>query len=126
MAGNRTLIANYPGDSNFVESTVTTGHLVSANLRPTAVDDGATTPVNTPLVIDAPGVLGNDSDPDGGPSSLIAQSASDPDHGTVTMGADGSFTYTPDQDFTGIDTFTYEAFDGAGASTATVTVTVGP
>jgi hypothetical protein len=129
-SGNRTLVASYPGDANFnAAPTVTTNHLVTAapNAPPTAADDGSlTTSVNTPLGVGAPGVLGNDGDPDNGPSSLTARNASDPAHGTVTLNADGSFTYTPDQDFTGTDTFTYEAFDGADASTATVTITVTP
>jgi VCBS repeat-containing protein len=128
--GNRTLVASYPGDANFnAAPTVTTGHVVTAaaNVPPNASDDGPlTTPANTPLGVPAPGVLANDSDPDGGPSSLIARNASDPANGTVALGADGSFTYTPDPGFTGTDSFTYEAFDGADAATATVTVTVGP
>ena len=44
---------------------------------------------------------------------------------TVTVNPDGSIDYTPDADFSGIDTFTYEVCDVDGAcTTATVTVTV--
>lgn len=128
--GNRTLIAQYPGDANFNPApSVNTGHVVNpaANVPPTAGDDGSNvTPTDTPLVVGAPGVLANDTDPDGGPSALIARNASDPPHGAVVLNSDGSFTYTPDSGFTGPDSFTYEAFDGADATTATVTVTVGP
>lgn len=38
----------------------------STNEAPTAVDDTYTTPADTPLTVDAPGVLGNDDDPEGG------------------------------------------------------------
>ena len=48
-------------------------------------------------------------------------------HGTVTINADGTFTYTPTQDFGGTDTFSYLVTDAAGATaTATMTVTVTP
>ena len=43
----------------------------------------------------------------------------------MTLAADGSFTYTPNADFNGTDSFTYTASDGTAASNvATVTMTV--
>ena len=56
------------------------------------------------------GVLANDGDSGSGPltASLISNAA----HGTVAFAADGSFTYTPDANFSGQDTFTYQATDG--------------
>ena len=42
----------------------------------------------------------------------------------MTLNADGSFTYTPDAGFSGTDTFSYQAANGAGTDTATVTITV--
>ena len=77
----------------------------------------------TPLQVAAPGVLGNDSDPDG--NTLLAQIVSQPAHGTLTLNADGSFTYTPTAGFSGGDTFTYAAWDGTTVSTP-ATVTRGP
>jgi VCBS repeat-containing protein len=69
------------------------------------------------------GVLSNDSDSDG--DSLTAVLASNPSNGTLTFNSDGSFDYTPDHNFTGTDTFTYEASDGVSTSSpATVTLTV--
>ena len=48
-------------------------------------------------------------------------------HGALTLNSDGSFTYTPDQDFFGSDSFTYHANDGSSNSNiATVTITVNP
>ncbi len=51
------------------------------------------------------GVLANDEDADGG--SVTASESSPPGDGSVTVNADGSFTYTPTPDFTGTDTFVY-------------------
>ncbi len=43
----------------------------------------------------------------------------------MTLTADGSFTYTPNANFNGTDSFTYTASDGTAASNvATVTITV--
>ena len=53
--------------------------------------------------------------------------ASDAANGAVTVNADGSFTYTPDADFNGEDSFAYTVDDGnGGAATETVTLTVAP
>ena len=50
-----------------------------------------------------------------------------PTNGTLVLNADGSFTYTPNPDFNGSDTFTYVANDGTHDSApATVTITVNP
>ena len=70
------------------------------------------------------GVLANDLDIDS--SELSAQLVDDVQNGMLELGDDGSFTYTPDQDFTGIDAFTYVANDGqANSNVATVTIRVG-
>ena len=48
-----------------------------------------------------------------------------PQHGSVVVNADGTFTYTPGAGFVGQDSFTYRITDANGdVSTATVTVTV--
>jgi VCBS repeat-containing protein len=71
------------------------------------------------------GVLAND-DPDnelGRP--LTAQLVQGPQNGEVQLNADGSFTYTPKENFQGIDTFTYRASDGENESNVTtVAITV--
>ncbi len=47
-------------------------------------------------------------------------------NGTLTLNADGGFTYRPNKHFTGSDSFTYVALDGNGGSdTATVAITTG-
>lgn len=56
------------------------------------------------------GVLANDADADD--DALTATKVTDPSHGGVTLNSDGSFSYQPDEDFVGTDSFTYKANDG--------------
>jgi len=84
---------------------------------------------NQTLAVVAPGVLSNDRDPDNLPptspfAGLSAQVLSGPDHGTLTLNPDGSFTYTPKTDFIGIDEFTYMAVDEKQWQSMPVTVTI--
>jgi T1SS-143 domain-containing protein len=67
------------------------------------------------------GVLLNDSDADG--DVLISTLVDGPDHGTLSLNLDGSFTYTPDANYAGVDTFTYSPGDGTAAGDV-VTVTI--
>src|SRR5206468_458529 len=77
------------------------------------------------LSVQFPGVLGNDSDPDGAPIS--AQLVSGPAHGSLTLYAWGSFTYTPDANYNGPDGFWYRVSDGTYLSDpVAVTLTVNP
>ena len=99
--------------------------VTAVNDAPAAADDAYSTAEDTALTVAAPGVLGNDSDPEGNP--LSAAVGSGPSHGTLTLNANGGFTYTPAADFNGSDTFTYKASDGSAQSNlATVTITVTP
>jgi subtilisin-like proprotein convertase family protein len=103
--------------------TITVGE--QPNRAPVALADGYTTPFATQYHAAAPGVLANDTDADDDP--LTATLVDDVDHGDLTLLADGTFTYTPDGDHSGADTFTYTAGDGELTSTpATVTITTGP
>jgi VCBS repeat-containing protein len=112
------------GSTESGEATVTIT-VNPVNDAPSATDDAYSTDEDTALTIDAPGVLGNDADPEGDP--LSATVVDSPTNGTLTMNSDGSFTYTPNADFNGTDTFTYKASDGTAESgLATVTITVNP
>ena len=52
---------------------------------------------------------------------------SQPTNGTVTINADGSYFFVPNNDFSGVATFDVQVDDGLGATdTATVTITVDP
>ena len=71
----------------------------------------------------ASGVLANDSDADG--DSLDVTLVTGPAHGTLLIDADGAFHYTPDTDYEGTDTFTYQVNDGTVDSlVASVTLNV--
>jgi VCBS repeat-containing protein len=97
----------------------------SANQPPVAGADAYTTAEDTPLSVSAPGVLANDSDPNGGTLSVTGNTQ--PAHGTATVNANGSFTYTPAANYNGADSFTYTLSDGqGGTATGTVNLTVTP
>jgi len=66
----------------------------SHTAAPTASNDTFTTPLHTPLTVPAPGVLGNDTDPNSRP--LTAVQLTGPDRGLLVFNSDGSMTYTPD------------------------------
>ncbi|HXT57090.1 MAG TPA: ELWxxDGT repeat protein [Pirellulales bacterium] len=90
--------------------------------RPVAHDDRYTFEAGATLTVPAPGVLANDADPDGDPITAVLVSG--PAHGSLTLNADGSFTYTPDAAFRGRDSFTYQATDGSNLSIKIATVTL--
>ena len=94
------------------------------NIAPVADPDSYSTNEDTPLTVAAAlGVLEGDTDVDG--DALSALVASNPSNGTLHLSADGSFTYTPNADFNGSDSFTYQAFDGTEASNiATVSLLI--
>ena len=112
----------FDGMDYSVEATVTI--TVGSNTAPIVTADSYATERDTLLTIVAPGVLGNDEDPDN--DSMTAVIVSVTAHGFIFLNANGSFTYTPDDGFVGIDSFTYMAFDGMEYSpVATVTIAVG-
>jgi large repetitive protein len=108
------------GDSNLATVTIT---VTAVNDPPVARDDAYTGLQDTPLVVGAPGILGNDTDVDGDPLSAVG--ATLPEHGALTLNANGSLTYLPEDGFVGTDSFTYTAHDGTVASNvATVSITI--
>ena len=111
--------------TNFAEQLVASDF---ANLEPdaeppTTNDDEATTAFNQGIAID---VLNNDTD-DGQLNPATVTVTTDPSNGTFTIDTNtGEISYTPDDGFTGEDTFAYTVEDAAGnvSQPATVTVTV--
>jgi len=85
-------------NSNTATATIT---VTSPNVAPVAVNDSYSTNEDTVLTVAAPGVLANDSDQDG--NSLSAVVVTGPTHGSLTLNADGSFTYTPAANYNGSD-----------------------
>ncbi len=92
-------------------------------IAPTAVNDAFATAFYTALTITGPGVLANDNTNGGG--AMTAAVVAGPAHGTLALGADGGFIYTPTWPFVGADAFTYQAVNASGPSNvATVTLSV--
>ncbi|MCA9214031.1 MAG: tandem-95 repeat protein, partial [Planctomycetales bacterium] len=128
------IVEDAAGNTSIAESIRAGGNEVSddhqddpgdANASPETVDDAYTVEENNELKVDVnSGVLANDTDPDGDP--LTATLLNQATNGSVTLSSDGSFTYTPNDDFSGDDTFTYSASDGDDAEIASVTITVTP
>ncbi|QRD53658.1 tandem-95 repeat protein (plasmid) [Pseudosulfitobacter pseudonitzschiae] len=92
------------------------------NTAPVAGNDFVT--INEDGVIN--GNVGDDtSDADGDTLTHSVEAGDGASNGTVVMNADGTYTYTPNADFNGTDSFTYTVKDGkGGVDTATVNVTV--
>jgi subtilisin family serine protease len=102
-----------------VDASSALGIVPGTNNPPVAYDQAVETTQNTSAAITLIA-----ADPDGDPLTFTISSA--PANGTVS-GTGPDITYTPNPDFTGADTFTYEVKDNAGASaTATVTINVAP
>jgi VCBS repeat-containing protein len=92
----------------------------ATNHSPVAVNDMAITHEDVVVIINA---ISNDFDPDGDKLSAILND--DPTSGTLTLNANGSFTYIPGANFNGADSFTYHASDGsANSDVATVSIAV--
>ncbi len=122
-------------DSNGGTDTATvTVTVTGVNFVPDAMDDSDATNEDTPLNIAAPGVLVNDTDPDGHTLTVTVFDAASVNGATVNVNGDGSFTYDSTVAAalqalavgqTLNDTFTYTVDDGnGGTDTATVTITV--
>ena len=94
------------------------------NDAPVAEDDAFDAVEDTPRTFS---VLANDSDLEGSSLTPLLVNGQGPSNGTVGVNADGSFTYTPNPDFSGSDGFSYTASDGDAVSNAArVTLTVAP
>ncbi len=92
------------------------------NDGPDAANDSDSVNEDSSVTID---VLGNDSDPDDGLDPASVAVIGSPTNGSTSVNPDGSIDYTPDPDFFGTDSFTYEVCDFAGdCDTATVDITV--
>ncbi|MFK7898944.1 MAG: tandem-95 repeat protein, partial [Myxococcota bacterium] len=97
------------------------------NDAPVSSDDGYSMNEDLALSVDASsGVISNDNDAEG--DTLTTHLISGPsDAASFVLNADGSFSYTPNADFYGTDSFSYRVTDGAETSgLSVVTLTVFP
>ena len=106
----------------------------SAVITPDAVNDSYTVNQDETLIVADESVLDNDNNikvnyPDKN-VTIKAEKVTDPQNGTITFNEDGTFTYTPNNGFSGEDTFTYKTVLTVDGRTyekeATVTITVVP
>ena len=107
-------------NSNIATVSITVN---SVNTAPVAAADSFSTNQNTALVVTAAGVLTNDTDAQS--NTLTAILSAGPSHGSLSLNANGGFTYTPTTGYTGPDSFTYRANDGSlNSNIATVSINV--
>lgn len=112
--------ASAPGNG---DAFVTKIALTQPNQAPVANADTYSVDEDTTLTVPARGVPANDTDADNNP--LTAALVTGPANGTLTLNADGGFTYTPNANFNGSESFTYKANDGnADSNVATVSISV--
>ena len=117
------------GGEDGASSTSGTLNLLVNNVNddPDAVDDAFSTDEDTDFIatLGVNDLLQNDLDVDGDTLRVTTTPVSGPSHGQVTINTNGTFTYRPDANFSGTDSFTYEVIDGnGGLATATVNITV--
>ncbi|ASZ10867.1 DUF11 domain-containing protein [Chitinophaga pendula] len=109
-----------PDPNNNNNASTVTGTV--PNNPPVAVDDNFSTPRDVAV---SGNVKTNDSDPENDPLTVTTTPISGPSNGTLTLNADGTFTYTPNAGFTGTDKFVYSICDNKNACAhATVTIAV--
>ena len=99
------------------------------NDNPVAVNDAFATDEDTPYTatLGVNDLLLNDTDLDGDTLTVNTTPVSGPSNGTLVLNGDGTFTYTPNANFSGSDSFVYEVSDGnGGTAQATVNITVNP
>ena len=122
----RVIVTDSYGLSDSASSTITVVEAPS-NDPPIASDDSYTALEDILLDVRAhSGVLRNDADPEGR-SLTVSRVVDDVDHGTLTLNADGSFTYLNTPDYYGLDSFVYEVSDGINTPVeATATIAVNP
>lgn len=113
----------FASDSSQASGATVTVTVGSGAMAPIAVNDSYQVGQKEILQVPAPGVLQNDTDPNG--DLLTAILKDKPLYGDLVLNADGSLIYTPNGDFVGLDTFTYSAGDGLlNSSPATVEITI--
>jgi VCBS repeat-containing protein len=120
---NLTVVATIGSAPNQTSPVTTLTGYEAINTPPTANDDAYPVAEDGSLSVPAPGVLGNDTDPEGQPMTAVLVDG--PDNAqSFTLNANGSFAYTPNPNFAGTDSFTYNAHDGIQPSTSPATVTI--
>ncbi len=120
-----TPVADYNGSDSFSYKVSNNGAdefaavSVTVNAVADVVNDTATVTEDVPY---SGSVAANDNFE--GPTTYALDTA--PTNGLVTVNPDGTFTYTPNADFNGTDSFTYKVTNNGAIETATVSITIDP
>ena len=110
-------LSDGPLDSNLATVSLT---VTPVNDAPVAADVAMTTAEDTPLVI-ALGAYASDVDS----TNITTQVVTGPAHGVLVQNNDGTYSYTPDANYNGADSFTYKVNDGElDSNSATVNLTI--
>jgi large repetitive protein len=118
--------SNFFGSDSFTYTVTSGGRTETATVNVTV--DAVPDPTNDTFSIseDVP-LSGSVADADAGDGPATYAVTGAPSHGSLSFNLDGSFTYTPNPDFNGTDSFTYQVTDANGdVGTAIATITVNP
>ncbi len=119
-AGTNLTISSTETDSTYTETINGTVNSYNFNNFSYTEDTSNNTyTVNGGTVTDAYGNVVNV-----GTDANLSVSSASAANGTVVINSDGTLNYTPNTDFYGTDTITYQSTDGSSTDTATVTVTI--
>ncbi len=121
--GKDTVTYTIKDPSGETSTTTVCIEVLPQNDPPAASDDKVFAIDKFPISVTATDLLGNDSDVDGDPLTIIGVGAAST--GTVALDSEGSVSFTPEEGFFGMATFEYTVSDGKGGTdTATVTVCI--
>jgi hypothetical protein len=122
--GTATITLTVTDDSLASATTTFTVTVYPINDLPVATDDSLAVNEDTTLTFSAASLVTNDVDVD---DVLQITKVTDPTHGRMSYNTgSGQYSYQPDANYYGTDTFDYTVTDGEATDTATVTITVRP
>lgn len=116
FAGNDSFIYQITDNMGLTAQAEVNLTITAVNDEPQPLDDSYNLISNSSLAVAAPGLLGNDLDPDGDSLQVSSTVVTTPAHGTVQLSSDGAFSYTPEQNYSGEDSFVYQVTDGQGGT----------
>ncbi|MFM2119809.1 MAG: hypothetical protein RL722_1277, partial [Pseudomonadota bacterium] len=116
VTGTGTIVDDGSSSAVFLDANTTATPTVGTadhdlpNSAPTAAADSFSTAEDTARTSQLPAASDSDGD------TVTYAKADDPSHGSVTVNANGSYTYTPTANYNGSDSFSYTVSDGQGGS----------
>ncbi|MBI2215948.1 MAG: tandem-95 repeat protein, partial [Candidatus Rokubacteria bacterium] len=117
-------VARDPTDAQSLVAAVSLS-VTPVNDGPVAADDAYTAPGDGTLPASPTrNVLANDADVDGPALTATLVDGSGPQHGTLALNANGTFTFTPVPGYLGPDGFRYVVSDGSLSDEGVVSLTV--